>query len=65
MKILFYSECVTTLILDQVRSLDGSTGDWQTTYARLKKQREDRNFIAVSLSTCMKATCLFAKNKMK
>ncbi|XP_078807041.1 ligand-gated cation channel ZACN-like [Oryzias latipes] len=42
-------ECVTTLILDQVRSLDGSTGDWQTTYARLKKQREDRNFIAVGL----------------
>ncbi|KAF6732554.1 5-hydroxytryptamine receptor 3A [Oryzias melastigma] len=42
-------DCITSLVLDQVRSIDGSTGDWQTNYAYLKKKREDRNFIAVGL----------------
>ncbi|RVE69590.1 hypothetical protein OJAV_G00079320 [Oryzias javanicus] len=42
-------DCSTSLLLDQVKSIAASTGDWQTIYAHLKKKREDRNFIAVGL----------------
>ncbi|XP_017280905.1 zinc-activated ligand-gated ion channel-like [Kryptolebias marmoratus] len=43
-------DCGTGLRLGDVRMIDGSHGDWQTDFATLKKQRDDRNYITVGLS---------------
>lgn len=41
--------CGTTLDFDYVKMVDGTHGDWQTEYAELDKQGNDRNFIKVGL----------------
>ncbi|XP_072224559.1 5-hydroxytryptamine receptor 3A-like [Leuresthes tenuis] len=41
--------CGTDLVLGELKMVDGSHGDWQTDFAALRKQRDDRNFIMVGL----------------
>ncbi|XP_037544328.1 zinc-activated ligand-gated ion channel-like [Nematolebias whitei] len=43
-------DCGTSLHMGDVKMIDGSHGDWQTDFAILKKQRDDRNYIMVGLS---------------
>ncbi|XP_075999377.1 5-hydroxytryptamine receptor 3A-like [Genypterus blacodes] len=43
--------CGMTLVLGQVRLVDGSHGDWETIEVGLQKKRHDRNYIMVRLST--------------
>lgn len=48
---VFYTDCGAGLRLGEVRMIDGSHGDWQTDFAALKKQRDDRNYITASSKT--------------
>ncbi|TKS92011.1 5-hydroxytryptamine receptor 3A [Collichthys lucidus] len=41
--------CGTYLVMDEVKLVDSSHGDWQTDRVSLKKQRKDRNYIMVDL----------------
>ncbi|XP_056256741.1 5-hydroxytryptamine receptor 3A-like [Seriola aureovittata] len=43
-------ECGTKLVLGELRMVDGTHGDWETDQVDLQQQRDDRNYIMVSLS---------------
>ncbi|CAG5897839.1 unnamed protein product [Menidia menidia] len=43
-------DCGTSLVMGEIKMVDGSHGDWKTDFAVLQKQRDDRNFILVGLS---------------
>uniref|UniRef100_A0A8C2ZQH3 Neurotransmitter-gated ion-channel ligand-binding domain-containing protein n=1 Tax=Cyclopterus lumpus TaxID=8103 RepID=A0A8C2ZQH3_CYCLU len=42
--------CGTDLSFSELRMVDGAHGDWKTDDVELKKKRQDRNYILVSLS---------------
>ncbi|XP_022608432.1 5-hydroxytryptamine receptor 3A-like [Seriola dumerili] len=43
-------ECGTKLVLGELRMVDGTHGDWETDQVDFQQQRDDRNYIMVSLS---------------
>lgn len=55
-KASFLSGCGTHLVMNEVKLVDSSHGDWQTDRVSLEKQRKDRNYIMVSLWTVSSST---------